>query len=355
MSTGTSAIRSFAGLLFLPLLAWTALPAPAQNEPVQPVRSGPQTSNDPIPVAAPAEPYVNIPTTRVSLPLPEGFSIADAFPGIQREELNAMVVVTEMPAPAKKFLAGMTKEEMDAEGMTLLSTKQVKVSGTDGTLFDAKQEDQDGAVHRWILVFGNDKSTVVLSAAVPELLETVVAKTLESCLLAAKWDLNKELDPYDGLGFSLRKSETFEIRGRRPGGILLARKEAPEQLSPAEPILVIYSATEPEIAPLPTFAKAELTQNSQFTDFSNLAERTLTVNGLSGYEIIADAREPDLDVKVRILLVAVRTPDQDMVIEGIVGPDNWEKYIPEFHGLAESFRVTKDSGHGGGMPGMPGM
>jgi hypothetical protein len=323
----------------------SAPPSSSQASP----RPSPQASNDPAPQAAAAEPYVAIPGTRVSLQLPEGFSISDSFPGIEREELGAMVVVSEMPAPLQKILAGLTKDEMDAQGITLLGTRQVTVNGMDGTLFDLKQDDSDGPIHKWLLLFGNDKATVVLSAAAPEMLETVVSKSIETCLLAAKWDSTKELDPYEGLGFSLRQSETFEVRGRRPGGILLARKEAPEQLTPSEPILVVYSATEPEVAPLQIFAKNELTQNSQFTDFSNFSERSLTVNGLKGYEIIADAKEPNLGVAVRILLVAVRTPDQDMVIEGIVAPESWEKYIPEFHGLAESFRVTKDRGS---MPGM---
>jgi hypothetical protein len=302
-----------------------------------------------VPQATTAEPYVSIPGTRVSLQLPDGFTISGSFPGIEREELGAMVVVSEIAVPIKKILTGLTKEEMDAQGITLLGAKQVKVGDLDGTLFDTKQDDSDGTMHKWLLLFGNDQATVVLSAAAPELLEPAVSKTLVNCMLGAKWDLNKELDPYDGLGFSLRKSEVFEIRGRRPGGILMTRKDAPEQLTPAEPILVVYSATEAAIAPLAIFAKNELTVNSQFTDFSNLAERTLTVNGLSGYEIVADAKEPDLDVAVRILLVAVRTPDQDMVIEGIVAPESWDKYVPEFHGLAESFKVTKDRGS---MPGM---
>ena len=317
--------------------------------PVSPQGSSPQTSRDPVPQGTAAEPFVGIPGTRVSLQLPDGFTISDSFPGIERDEIGAMVVVSEMATPVKKVLAGLTKEQLDSEGITLLGTKQVKVSGLDGTLYDTKQDDSDGTIHKWLLLFGNDQSTVIVSAAVPELLEPAVSKTLEQCMMSVKWDLTKELDPYDGLGFSLRKSEMFEIRGRRPGGILLTRKDAPDQLTPAEPILVVYSATEAAVAPIAIFAKNELTQNSQFTDFSNLVERELTVNGLKGHEIIADAKEPDLDVAVRIILVAVRTPDQDMVIEGIVAPDSWEKYISEFHGLAESFRVTKERGS---MPGM---
>jgi hypothetical protein len=187
----------------------------------------------------------------------------------------------------------------------------------------------------------------MLAASAPEILESEVGKPMEAAMVAARWDLTKELDPYQGLGFTLRRSDTFEIRGRRTDGILLARKGAPEQLTPTEPILVVYTATSPEIAPLPIFAKRELIEGSQFKDFTNFSEHPVTVNGLGGYEIIADAKETQMDVAVRIFLVAVRTGEQDMIIEGIVVPESWEKYLPEFRGLAESFRVTQDSGHGG--------
>jgi hypothetical protein len=127
--------------------------------------------------------------------------------------------------------------------------------------------------------------------------------------------------------------------------VLLTRKDAPDELTPAEPILVVYPTVSPEISPLAILAKQQLTDGDQFVEFANFAERTLSVNGLNGYEIIADAKEASHSIPVRIILVAVRTPDQDMIIEGIVEPGSWDKYVAEFHALAESFQLTKDVGH----------
>jgi hypothetical protein len=34
----------------------------------------------------------------------------------------------------------------------------------------------------------------------------------------------------------------------------------------------------------------------------------------------------------------LRAPDHDVIIEGVVSPQSWDKYVSEFHGLAESFQ-----------------
>ncbi|HWP86020.1 MAG TPA: hypothetical protein VNN17_12565, partial [Terriglobia bacterium] len=98
------------------------------------------------------------------------------------------------------------------------------------------------------------------------------------------------------------------------------------------------------VAPLAATARQALTEGSQFVEFANFSERPLVINGLNGYEIIADAKEASQSIPVRILLVAVRAGDRDMIIEGIVETAGWEKYLPEFRGLAESFQITP-AGH----------
>jgi hypothetical protein len=286
------------------------------------------------------EVYVDIPGTRISIRIPSGFSLAEGFPGIVRDEYRAAVVTTEIPSPIQEVLAGMSDQELAAEGMTLVRSEKFAVSGIEATLFHARQEDPDGAVRKWLVLFGDEKLTVMLAASVPEILEPEVGKSLEECLLTARWDPNKTVDPYAGMGFSLRESDIFVIRGRRPGGVLLTRKEAAAELTPSEPIIVVYPSASPEIAPLPIAAMQTLTEGDQFIEFENFVERPLTVNGLNSYEIIADAKEASMAIPVRILLMVVRASDRDMIIEAIVEPTNWDQYVPEFHSIAESLQIT---------------
>jgi hypothetical protein len=285
------------------------------------------------------EDYSEITGTRISLRIPPGFSQAEDFPGIVRQEYGVAVVTIEIPLPLETVLAGMTAQELGSEGMTLLGSEKVMVSGRDATLFQTDQDESDGVVHKWLVVFGTEKLTVLLDASAPELLVPLLGNTLKECLLTARWDPAKVLDSYAGMGFSLRQSDIFEVRGRRPGGVLLARKDAPPVLSPSEPILVVYPLVTPEVPPIETQAKRALTEGDQFVEFENFVERSLTINGRSSYEIIADAKEATHMIPVRILLVLVRGSDKDMIVEAIVEPASWDRYITEFHALAESLQI----------------
>jgi hypothetical protein len=290
-----------------------------------------------------AEAHAEIPGTHISLRIPQGFALREGFPGLLRADIGAFVLANEIDVPVAEVLADMTAEAMAADGVTLIRSDEVTVSGQPATLFHTRQEN-DGGARKWFLLFGSDTGTVMLAASAPLLLEGELGAALEQTLLTAKWEPDRVIDPYAGMGFSLRSSETFEIRGRKPGGVLLARKDAPQELTPAEPILVIYSATSAAVAPLAVLARQQLTENPQFTEFSNFVEHPLQVNGLSGYEIVADAKETSQAVPVRILLIAVRASERDMILEAVVAPEAWDKYLPEFRALIESFQVTA-AGH----------
>ena len=89
------------------------------------------------------ETYAEIPGTKISLRVPEGFSLAEGFPGIMQQELGSFVVVTEMPTAARVMQAGMTKEALETRGITLLHAEQMQVSGADAVLLHATQEDKE--------------------------------------------------------------------------------------------------------------------------------------------------------------------------------------------------------------------
>jgi hypothetical protein len=292
------------------------------------------------------EAYAEIPGTKISLRVPAGFALAEGFPGIMREELGSFVVVTEMPTAARAMQAGMTKEALETRGIALLRSEQMQLSGADAVLLHITQEEEGIAFRKWFLLFGDDSTTVMIAASAPQAMESQLGEILERCLRTAQWFPDRVVDPYQGMGFKLRESAVMEIRGRIPGGVLLTRQGAPDELSPNDPILVIYPSRSAVAAPLATFAKQELTETTQFIEFANFSERALTINGLSGYEIIADAKEAEMKIPVRIILVAVRSGNRDMVLEGVVAIESWDTYLAEFQGLAESFEITPSPTHG---------
>src|SRR5687768_14607195 len=69
---------------------------------------------------SPAKP-VPVRGTRVSMPVPAGFTEATSFSGFQQAATGSSVMVTELPAPFAQIASGMTPEQMGPRGMKLLS------------------------------------------------------------------------------------------------------------------------------------------------------------------------------------------------------------------------------------------
>jgi hypothetical protein len=292
----------------------------------------------------PADSYAEIPGTHVSLRIPEGFAVREGFPGLIRSDVDAFVLANEIEVPLAQVLADMTAEGMAADGVTLLRSDKVTAGGQSATLFHTKHRDETGEVRKWFLLFGGDTLTVMLAASAPAAMEEELGRILEQTLLTVKWFPDRVIDPYAGMGFLLRRSDRFVVRGRKPGGVLLTRTDAPRELTPAEPIVVVYSATSAAAAPLAVLVRAELTENPQFTGYSNLAERAVTISDLNGHEVVADAEEASTQTPVRILLVAVRGNGRDVIFQAVVAAENWEKYLPEFRSLVDSLQITA-AGH----------
>jgi hypothetical protein len=293
-----------------------------------------------------SEDYLEIPGTRVSLRRLQGFSLSPNFPGLLRQDAGSFVVVNQIPGAFEDVKAQLNKEvQAPEDGVKLLGTEDLQVSGMDAFLVQLSQTDGTEEVRKSILLFGNDSFTVMLAASVPQAWESELGEGLRQTLLTAQYFPDRKVDPYYGLGFSMRESTVLEVRAHLPGGILMTRKGAPTELTPEDPVLVVYPTQNAEVAPLEIFAMQQLTDTEQFTDFANFDEHPVTINGMAGYEIIADAKVAEGNIPVRIFLLALRSSSREIVLQGVVATGAWEQYLPEFRGLAESFQLDEEHSH----------
>lgn len=306
-------------------------------------------SNCPAQAQETTEIYADIPLTRVSMVVPEGFSLVPGFPGMSRADRGSSIVVAEVPGPFADVLDSFTQGVGTDRSMRMVSSEVSKVGGLDARLMVISRSENGTEFHNWLLLFGNDQATIMITATLPASAEQELAPGLKASLLSARWDPTKQVDPFSGLEFRIQLHDAFEIRGRRTGGVLLARKEAGEDFSPDEPLLMIFPSEGSAVPPLEEFARQELAASEQFKNLKFTEQQAIRVKDLNAYEIIAEAEveigEGAPGVPVRIYLLAVRTPNKDMVIEGFVSPVKWDEYLPAFRAMAVSYEVTPVPGH----------
>jgi hypothetical protein len=288
-----------------------------------------------------AEVYADIPMTRISMVVPEGFSLVPGFPGMSRADRGSSIVITEVPGPYVDVLDSFTQGVGTDRSMHMVNSEDAKVGQREAKLMIISRNENGTEFHNWLLLFGSDKATVMITATMPASAEGEMAPILKAAMLGAKWNPEKIIDQFSGLEFKIKLHDDFEVRGRRPGGVLVTRKEAGEEITPGEPILLVYPSEETSAPPIEKFAHDELNANQQFKDMKTVEEHALRVKDMAAYEITAEAKvDADQEIPVRIYLLAVRTPNKDMVVEGFVSPEGWDQYLPVFRAMAASYEVT---------------
>jgi len=83
---------------------------------------------------------VRIPGTNVTLAPPEGFSIAQQYPGFERADVQASIMVTELPVAAADMIRSMTKPAHTSRGMVLISARDAIIKSNPARLLHVRQK-----------------------------------------------------------------------------------------------------------------------------------------------------------------------------------------------------------------------
>src|SRR5262245_50873456 len=155
---------------------------------------------------------VPVPGTRVYLDPPSGFIPAERFPGFQREEKGASIMVTELPGPAATMQKGMTAKLLATRGMTLIRSQTVKVDGNDALLLHVSQSAAGVSFLKWMLVAGDAKQTVMVVGAFPKAAGEL-SLPVRRAVLSTTWGAKRQIAPYEGLAFRVDATPALRLAG----------------------------------------------------------------------------------------------------------------------------------------------
>jgi hypothetical protein len=278
----------------------------------------------------------------VSLIVPEGFAVADRFSGLVAEDAVSVVMVSEVPGAVERVREGMTAEALAARGMELLRSEAVTVDGRDGLLVHARRAAKAGAdLRRWILVFGSEEGSVMIGASTTGSQEDRLGATLRRTLISAKWNPDEILDPYARLGFTLAEAGSLKISDRLPSMISFTRGGHRGALAPDEPLLLAGSSfARLAVTDLEAFARQRLDEVAELADLELLSEQALTLGGLPAHELVVAAEDRRTGEPLTVYQTLVVDGKRFFLVQGLVGAENAEEFIPQFREIAHSFRRT---------------
>ena len=282
-----------------------------------------------------------IPGTRISFEIPAGFTLGEGFAGIAWPEAATSIVVAELPTRAIDMRRAMTPGQLASRGMAMVESQVVTSAIGEATLVLATQVAQGTEFVKMILVAGNDRETVMLTATAPSQVWPQVSDTVRATLLTATWEPGARIDPMASLGFRVGSTEDLAPARALAGAALLitARDPAdgPERGGPYA--VVARSAATTQATDLALVARARLARTDRVGDIEIREEGSATMSGMPAHELIASGRSRGRDV----VIYQAMAFDGSLyyVLQGFVDASRADRFLPQFRMLAASFVVTR--------------
>lgn len=289
-----------------------------------------------------AGPLTPIPGTRVQLVVPQDFVVADGFAGIIWQDAGATVHVVEIPAPAEEMRRSLTKPRLASRGMALLRAEEVDASIGPATMLHVRQLASGVEFRKWMLVGGDARRTVMLTATVPNTLSDQLEAPLVDVLLTARWDPGRRVDPRSAVGFEVKETADLKIATSIMGaGLLLTQGGVQTTSDAADPFIIVAKSTaEAPIADLGVFSRRHLAETAKIAGPNVVHENELVIGGMPAHELVAHATAEGT-VPVIVYQAVAFDGRHYFVIQGRVGARRMDPFLNQFREVARSLTVRR--------------
>ena len=285
--------------------------------------------------ASAAEP-VPVPGTRVSLVVPEGFALSQDFPGLGRDDDLTSILVTELPVAVTIARQDLDADALAARGVRVHRLVEVPVAGRQGWLAHATQDVAGVAFRKWILLFGDDTKSVLLTATTPLDLEAVHGRALVDTLAGARWSPEAPADPVAALPFRVGEAPPLRILHSAPNAVVLSDPDpTPDRVVPL--VAVGVSLAQVQIGDLPAFARDRLMQTVSIEEIEVEDERARSLDGMPGHQIEARARDAASEREVIVTQLLATDGARYFLVHGIADAASGEAFRPLLERVIASF------------------
>ncbi len=281
--------------------------------------------------------------TKVSLEAPEGFTRATQFPGFWHEPFGSSIMVTEFPAPLAEISSGLSDPaQFKQKGMSLLNRQAIKVDGHSGFILKVKQSAFGIEYLKWLLVFGDDKESVIVTAMFPSNFERELSETMKLSILTTTWDRKKDVSPTEGLNFTIEEKGELKLSRRMVNMLTFTKTGRFPSKDIDDPVFIVGQSTARiQIVNPEEFAKARIAQTATLTDLEIEQTTKVTLDQLQGYEIVATAKDKDTGQPMTVYQVILFEEQSYFLMQGLISSKNRQPNLETFREMAKTFRRGK--------------
>jgi hypothetical protein len=273
---------------------------------------------------------------------PAGFKRAANFSGFNNEPLHASIMVTEMPIPVEVATGGFNEAGLLSKGMKLLSKEIVQTAAYSDLLMEVRQTAYGSEFGKWLNVFGDKTTTVLVTASFPISEADRLSKLLKEAVLSAHFEATaKPLDPMEDLPFTVSGTTSLKIAGRLQNSLFLnasGNLPLPPDSTDVSLFVIGQALSDMEVSDKTEFARQRLKNTVNLIDIQILEERDVTVAGLPAREILASAKSKS-GQQVFLLQTIAYGRGSYFVMQGTTEMSTRTRMEYEFHSIINSLKL----------------
>jgi hypothetical protein len=286
---------------------------------------------------------VDFPEVGLAIPQPSGFTKATSFYGFEQADTRSSVMLSKIPGPFAAVTKGFDKSTLATRGIDLISKQSVKIDNQSGFLLKVSQSAYGQKFLKWILVFGNDRDTKIVTAAFPIENAPKLSDNLKKVILAVAPSKIAAPD-VSSLPFTVTAVEGLvrvtKIAAFGKAAAFTKDGNMPSSSVITDPLFIVT----PSLGAVPvgeqkSFAQQRLSNYPQIEIEKATATNEISIDNLTGWEMTADARDLKTKAPLKIYQVMLFPKSGGYALMvGIVGDKQSELYLPKFKAVALTYR-----------------
>ena len=292
--------------------------------------------------AATAAKIVDIPQTRIRLPLRQYFSLQKGLPGLTHAFPMTQLIVTELPVSFEDATESMVPDLVARRGLSYDRREEFWTESGTGDLYYLKEDVDPADLRHWVLLLGNEKQTLRITLTTLAELESRVEPEMRRVLESVEWRLETWRDLQRDKAFRVDVPETLiPARSARRRLELWDVNQIGEAAGGDVRVVVSRYVVPDAIGDLNWFAEQHLASARELSNFERTDRKDAVLGGLPGIELLGEGTAFDDGSELTVYQVLALDGDEAYVIQGFTSAPNAERFVPVFRRLAASFRRAR--------------
>lgn len=282
--------------------------------------------------------HINVKGTKISIIPPEGWTVANNFNGFQQMGSSSSLMVVEIFGPYSEVSKGLTEEGLKTQGVILDKKRSITINGYSAEYITAKQFAYETMFGKYILVFGNEHTSFIISGNFPIDFEKKIGKEIEKSILSVVFEPNKEIDPLSSVNYEIDVSNSkFKFAKMMSNSLLYnVDGKVPTESTDKTTLMVGNSLGKIEIEDKKQFSINRIKQFPSIKNVESKEIKSVTIDDVSGYEIIAYGKDEKTDSAEMIYQIILFNDNEYYLIVGIAN-DNFEENTVIFRNISKTF------------------